>query len=92
MAANEQLTVTLPADMADLVHRKVASGEYATESEVIADSLTLLENDEEAFERWLLEVAVPACDAIHADPSRAIPLQELEAKLIARRRELNPAG
>jgi len=81
MAADQQLTITLPAGMAELVRRKVTSGEYSNESEVIADSLALLEDDKETFERWLREDVIAACEEFEADPSSAISAEELLAKL-----------
>jgi len=38
MPAGRQLVVNLPPNLVDLVQRKVASGEYADESDVISDS------------------------------------------------------
>ena len=37
MRTTQQLSITLPNDMADVVRAKVRTGEYATESEVIRD-------------------------------------------------------
>ena len=46
MRSTQQLTITLPNEMADLIRAKVAAGEYATESQVIRDGLrTLLARD-----------------------------------------------
>ena len=39
MRTTQQFSITLPHEMADVVRRKVAAGEYATESEVIRDGL-----------------------------------------------------
>jgi len=72
MRSTRQLSVTLPNDMAKMVRNKVASGEYATESEVIRDGLRALEARDRAVEHWLREAVVPAYDALKADPSRAI--------------------
>jgi Arc/MetJ-type ribon-helix-helix transcriptional regulator len=69
--------------MADLVQRKVASGEYADESDVISDSLSLLEDQEHGLQRWLREEVVPVCLAFEADPSTAISSSELLADLDA---------
>jgi len=33
------------------------------------------------FENWLRDVAGPACDALKADPGRAIPLAQVRARL-----------
>ena len=49
MRSTQQLSITLPNEMADLIRAKVATGEYATESEVIRDGLrTLLARDRAA--------------------------------------------
>jgi antitoxin ParD1/3/4 len=39
MANVEKLSIALPADMARLVHRAVATGDYASSSEVIREAL-----------------------------------------------------
>ena len=81
----QQLVVTLPAEMVELVQRKVASGEYADESDVISDSLSLLEEREGGLEQWLDEEVGPAYDAIHADPSIGISLEQVQQDFAARR-------
>ena len=43
MRTTQQFSITLPNEMADIVKRKVAAGEYATESEVIRDGLRVLD-------------------------------------------------
>lgn len=83
----QQLVVTLPPEMVELVQRKVASGEYADESAVIAESLELLEDREEGLERWLREEIVPVCLAMEADPSSGMSSSEVLASLEAARRE-----
>jgi antitoxin ParD1/3/4 len=87
MAANQQLLITLPSEIAELLHRKVASGEYASESEVISDSLTLLEDHEEALEQWLREDVVPACIEFEANQSSGIVAADLLSALQADRKE-----
>ena len=42
MRTTQQLSVTLPNSMADMVKAKVQAGEYASESEVIRDGLRVL--------------------------------------------------
>lgn len=81
MPKTSQLTVTLPDDLVEMVHRKVASGEYATEAEVIADGLEALDDDRRRFESWLREDVAPALDELRADPSRAVSVEEVEAML-----------
>ena len=76
MRPTQPLTITLPMEMAQMVKDKVASGQYATESEVIRDGLRSLAARDAAIEKWLVEEVVPTLDALDADPSRAIPADE----------------
>jgi antitoxin ParD1/3/4 len=81
MRSTQSLSITLPHEMAQMVKDKVASGEYATESEVIRDGLRTLAARDAAIERWLREEVAPAYDAHKADPSRALPLDEAMARV-----------
>jgi antitoxin ParD1/3/4 len=87
MRSTRQLSVTLPNEMADMVRSKVASGEYASESEVIRDGLRALQARDRAVEHWLREQAVPAYDAMKADPSRAVSVRNVRATLAAKHRQ-----
>jgi len=69
--------------MADAVKAKVAAGEYATESEVIRDGLRVLMARDRVVENWLLEEVVPAYDALKADPSSAVTVNQIRARLAA---------
>jgi putative addiction module CopG family antidote len=81
MRSTQQFSVTLPNEMAALVRAKVASGEYASESEVIRDGLRALNARERAVDSWLRQQALPSYDAYRADPSRGIPLDEVRATI-----------
>jgi antitoxin ParD1/3/4 len=83
MRSTQQLSVTLPNEMANMVRNKVASGEYASESEVIRDGLRALKARDRAVEHWLREQAVPARDALKADPSRAVSVRDVRKALVA---------
>lgn len=87
MPTSRELVVTLPAELADMVHRKVASGEYADANAVIVDSLALLQDHRQKMERWLREDVVPACAAFEKNPSAGISASELLAHLDAARRD-----
>ena len=39
MSANHQFTITLPEEVAEIVRAKVSSGEYASESDFIAETI-----------------------------------------------------
>ena len=75
------ISVTLPHDMAEMVKEKVASGEYATESEVIRDGLRVLLARDAAVERWLQDEVAKSYDEHAADPSTGIPADKIMARL-----------
>ena len=81
MRSTQQLSITLPNEMAELVRAKVARGEYATESEVIRDGLRTLLARDRAVEDWLRETVAPAYDALQADPSRAVRASHVRSAL-----------
>ena len=83
MRTTRQLSVTLPNDMADRVKAKVASGEYASESEVIRDGLRALQERDRAVEQWLRHDVANAYDAMKADPSRGRAPADIRAALAA---------
>lgn len=83
MRSTQQLSITLPIEMADAVKAKVAAGEYATESEVIRDGLRTLLARDRAVENWLAIQVGPAYDALKKDPSRAVSVGAVRAALTA---------
>lgn len=91
MRSTQQLSITLPNDMADMVKAKVEAGEYASESEVIRDGLRILAARDRAVEAWLREQVVPAAKALKANPGRAQTAEQVRANL-ARRRQMRDKG
>ncbi|MEQ5844305.1 type II toxin-antitoxin system ParD family antitoxin (plasmid) [Paraburkholderia acidicola] len=85
MRTTQQLSITLPNEMADLVRSKVANGEYATDSEVIRDALRALAARDRAVESWLRESVLPAAAALEADPTRALGADAVRQSLADRR-------
>ncbi len=82
MRSTRQLSITLPVEMAEMVKEKVASGDYASESEVIRDGLRALKERNEAVESWLRREVAEAYDEYIADPSSAIPLDDAFDRVI----------
>lgn len=70
MSQSQRLVVTLPDELVAMVEAKVASGAYADRSEVVCDGLRALAERERSVEEWLKDDAIPAYDAMCADPSR----------------------
>lgn len=83
MRTTQQMSITLPNDMADVVRAKVQGGEYASESEVIRDGLRTLLARDRAVESWLHSQVGPAYDAIKADPTRAVTADHVRARIAA---------
>lgn len=81
MRSTQQFSITLPNEMADAVRAKVASGEYATESEVIRDGLRTLLARDRAIEAWLRKDVATAFDKLKADPTRAVEPATVKARL-----------
>ena len=83
MRTTQQMSITLPLEMAKIVKEKVANGSYASESEVIRDGLRALQERDAAVERWLREDVAPIYDAHKVNPEKAIPIAEVTARLDA---------
>lgn len=92
MARNTQpMSITLPHEMAAMVRAKVASGEYASESEVIRDGLRVLEARDAAVEKWLQGEIAKLGDEDADESTIPLPDREIVARLRAlRRRERSP--
>lgn len=80
MRKTQSLSITLPHDMAKTVKDKVASGAYATESEVIREGLRALNERDAALENWLRTEGVARYDAFKRDPQGA-PAEKVFARL-----------
>ena len=87
-----QMTVSLPDDMALMVREKVASGDYASEDEVINEALRNLQVHDAMIEKWLREEVVPTYDAYVAAPSEVISIDDVFEGLEARRRARKATG
>jgi antitoxin ParD1/3/4 len=80
-----QLSITLPNEMADQLRQRVASGDYASESEVIRDGLRTLFARDQMLESWMRDEVVRTYDALAADPSATVTVQDVRARLAGKR-------
>lgn len=94
MAASHKRTFSLPGEQAKYIDDLVASGAYATSSEVIRAGLRALQERDAAVERWLREEVVPVAAAMQAEPGRAVSADKVfgEIRALHARRQKNPAG
>lgn len=85
MSGTRALTIELPEEMADMIAEKVRSGEYQSESAVVVDGLLSLGLEDGAhdaeIDRWIETEMVPMLEAIDANPSLLIPLEEARRQL-----------
>jgi antitoxin ParD1/3/4 len=77
-------TFSLPAEQAKFIDKQVASGTYASASEVVRAGLRALQERDAAVERWLREDVAPAYDAMKADPRRGRSPDEVFGAVRAR--------
>ena len=68
-------TVSLPDDQTAYIDSLVASGAFASTSEVVRAGLRALREREAAVDRWLERDVIPVYDAMRDDPARAVPLE-----------------
>nr|WP_082461941.1 type II toxin-antitoxin system ParD family antitoxin [Pseudomonas sp. FH1] len=84
MRSTQQMSITLPIEMAALVKAKVAAGEYASESEVIRDGLRVLLARDRAMEDWLRDEVIPAAAALKTKPERALSVEQVREHMAAK--------
>jgi antitoxin ParD1/3/4 len=77
MPASEKRTFSLPREQSDYIDALVASGTYATSSEVIRAGLRALQERDVAVENWLRREVVPVAVAMQADPGRGLTSDEV---------------
>src|SRR5438105_9568990 len=76
-------TFSLRTEQTKFIDKKVASGAYASGSEVVRAGLRALQERDAAVERWLRDEVAPVYDAMKRDPSRAIPAEAVFATVRA---------
>ncbi len=87
MPSAEKRTFSLPVEQAGYIDKLVATGTYASGSEVVRAGLRALQERDAAVEKWLREEVIAVADAIESDRSRAIPADQVFATIRARHTE-----
>lgn len=88
MDSHFETTVVLQRQEIELIDRLVASGDFASASEVVAAGLQALEDRNEEIDRWLRKEVVPVAMEMMAHPERGIPAKKVfdELRALARSR------
>jgi len=84
MPSPEKRTFSLPVEQAGYIDNLVASGTYASGSEVVRAGLRALQERDAAVEKWLLEEVVAVADSMQSNPGLAIPADQVFATIRAR--------
>ncbi len=87
MATAEKRTISLQAEQVAFIDEQIATGAYASASEVVGAGLRALRERDEALESWLAQEVATAYDAIVADPSLGKPAESVFAEIRARHAE-----
>jgi antitoxin ParD1/3/4 len=83
MSQTDKRTISLPAEQARYIDSLVASGLYASTSEVVRAGLRALQEQDLAVQNWLRSEVAATYDAMQADPTRAIASEDVAAALRA---------
>ena len=75
------MSITVTLEQAKMVANKVASGQYATESEVFRDGLRTLVARDQALETWLRDIIIPEYDRVLAGKVELASPDEVRAQL-----------
>lgn len=87
MRTTQQMSITLPNEMAAQVKARVANGEYASESEVIREGLRALMARDNAVDKWLREQVVPAWEALQRGEGESVSSSDIRKRLKAEHRK-----
>lgn len=81
MSASETRTFSLPVEHAAFIDAKVASGAFASASEVVHAGLKALQERDAAVEHWLHDDVAATYDAVRADPSTTLSGDEVRDRI-----------
>ena len=92
MSNIEKRSFSLPSEHTAFIDSLVASGAYASGSEVVRAGLRALQERDAAVERWLRDEVATVFDTMKAEPSRGIPAEDVFAMVLARHAERLKSG
>ena len=81
MRTTKQMSITLPTAMAEAVRERVASGHYASESEVIRAGIRALFAQDEAIKSWLSTQVRESVESIRNGTESLLSSADVRAQL-----------
>ena len=81
MSKVQKRTFSLTEEQSGFIDRKVASGEYASSSEVIRQGLRAMQERDAAIEKWLREEVVPTLGRIENGTEKLLTSEEVRRSL-----------
>lgn len=75
MSALREIRILVPENVEDLLRRKMETGAYASEADLIADGLAAIEERDDAVEQWLRNDVAQAFDRWKVD-RKSVSLDE----------------
>ena len=82
----DSITVTVCGkENVEWIRDKVRDGHFASEADLVTQSVSLLREDDSEFEIWMREVVAQRYDSHKSDPSSAISIDEVLRNLEERR-------
>ena len=75
MDSTTRFEIELPQELAEVVRERVASGRYASESDLFADSVSRLAEEDE-FDPAIDAILAAGYDEWRANPGGGIPIEE----------------
>lgn len=81
MPTTHAVSISLSADIAQMLKDEIATGQYASESDVIREGLRALQAQDQtqnnALEHWLQDEVVKSIHEVAATPDNIIPVEEV---------------
>ena len=81
MSKAEKSTFSLPAEHAAFIDEKIASGAYASGSEVVRAGLRALQERDAAVENWLEREVAATYDDLAREPGLAVSAKEAFSRI-----------
>lgn len=84
MSTGRKIQVEVSEEVAEFIHRKVATGAFPDEGAVVQHALEEASDADAEVERWLREQVVPTLERIDRENTPALSVEEVRANIRSR--------